>query len=202
MSKDIESNNQIDWDDHAKNWDNYDEAKDYAKQIFALLRNRINLNNQTVLDFGCGTGLLIDHMRHETKQIVGLDSSKKMIEVLNNKNYENVETIIGELTRRTIENHPILKIGFDLIVASSVCAFLPNYNETLGLISSLLKPNGIFIQWDWLITEKDPDFGFNEELIGASYSSVGLLVDSVSIPFYMVENNEKMEVIMAVGKLQ
>ncbi|MCH8334286.1 MAG: class I SAM-dependent methyltransferase [Proteobacteria bacterium] len=37
---------------------------------------------------------------------------------------------------------------FDLVVASSVCSFLPDYNSTLRDLSSALKPGGLFVQWE------------------------------------------------------
>lgn len=205
MSNEIErkniDNSKIDWNEHAAYWDDFEDAKTYTRQIYQLLSGRIPLADLTVLDFGCGTGLLIDYLTKEVKQIVAVDSSEKMIEVLNGKNYANVETIQAELSDCTIEHHSILKNKFDLVVAVSVCAFLPNYNEVLTHIKSLLKPDGIFVQWDWLRSEKDPNFGFTEEMILDAYSSVGLKVESVTIPFYLIENDEKMEVLMAVGKL-
>ncbi len=204
MSKELERKDieptTIDWDEHAGYWDDFDEAKDYSSKIFKLLTNQIDLKNLSILDFGCGTGLLTDYMREQAKRIVALDSSKKMIEVLHGKNYENVETLVGELNRKTVSENPALQEHFDLVVAASVCAFLPNYTEVLGIIKSLLKPQGMFVQWDWLRSEKDSDFGFTESMIQEAYDAVGLKVDSICIPFHMMENDEKMEVLMAVGK--
>jgi len=68
-------------------------------------------------------------MAKSAKQIVAADTSEKMIEVLSNKKLNNVEAIIGELSEETINTYPILKDKFDLIVASQVCAFLPNYED-------------------------------------------------------------------------
>ncbi|GEM_PF-4513614 len=78
---------------------------------------------------------------------------------------------------------------------------LPDYKDVLSRIKSLLKPNGIFVQWDWLQSPKEPDFGFTTEMIKEAYTTVGLKLESIDIPFYMMENDEKMEVIMAVGRL-
>lgn len=205
MSEEIERKNidkdQIDWNEHAKYWDEFDDGKLYTKHTFSLLSDRIDIKDLNILDFGCGTGLLIDYLTKEAKAIVAIDTAEKMIEVLNNKNYNNVSTLNVELSQKTINSNPVLNQQFDLIVSSSVCAFLLNYQEVLALIKSLLKPNGIFVQWDWLRTEKDPGFGFSEEMIRDNYKAVGLQTESVSIPFHLMENNEKMEVIMAIGTL-
>jgi len=38
-------------------------------------------------------------------------------------------------------------------------------------------------------------------MIRKHYRSVGLQIDFISVPFHLIENGEKMEVLMAVGKL-
>ena len=199
--KDIDKS-QIDWNQHAEYWNEFDEAIDYTQHIVRLLSNRINIKNLDILELGCGTGLLIDHMTKDARQIVAVDTADKMIQVLDDKKYKNVITINDELSEQTIKQYPALQQKFDLILAVSVCAFLPNYQEVLKIIKSSLNPNGIFIQWDWLRNEREPDFGFTEDLLRENYQQAGLTVESIDIPFYMEENDEKMEVIMAIGTLK
>lgn len=202
MTQEIERKDidKIDWNEHAEYWDTFPEGKFYTDNTFRLLTDFIDLENLTILDFGSGTGLLTERMAKKAKQIVAIDTSKKMIEVLNNKNLNNVETILAELSQKTMDENPILQSKFDLVVASSVCAFLPNYEEVLTTIKSLLKPNGFFVQWDWIQTEKDPNFGFTEEILSKYYNSVGLKIVSISNPFHLEGKEEKMEVLMAIGQ--
>lgn len=195
------SNSNIDWNEHAAYWDDYKDAREYTKQTLGILSERLDLTNLCILDFGCGTGILTEHMAKKAKQIVAIDTSEKMIEVLANKNLKNVVTINDELSKDTIEKHTVFSNKFDLVVASSVCAFLPNYKEVLKLIKSLLKPEALFFQWDWLKHKEDEGIGFTEQTIEDSFTEVGLKVDSIGVPFHFSENEEKMEVIMAIGKL-
>lgn len=192
---------KIDWNEHASYWDEFEGARTYTKQSSALLSETINLENLRILDFGSGTGILTEYMATKAKEIVAVDTSEKMIEVLDKKKLANVTTIVDELSQKTVDSNPALQDKFDLVVASSVCAFLPNYEEVLSIIKSLLKPEGVFVQWDWLKTDAASNFGFTEEMIRAHYGNVGLKVDSVSVPFYLMEKDEKMEVLMAVGKV-
>ena len=205
MSEEIERKNidksSINWDEHAEYWDTFPNGQYYTKNTFGLLSEQIELDNLSILDFGSGTGLLTEKMAPKAKQVVAIDPSKKMIEVLDDKKLKNVVTINGVLSKATVDSNPALQNNFELIVASSVCNFLPNYEEVLSIIKSLLAPNGIFVQWDWLCTKDDIDFGFTEEMIRENYDAVGLKIDSLSIPFHIIENDEKMEVIMAIGKL-
>lgn len=198
--KDID-NSAIDWNEHAEYWDEFKDAKLYTEKAFKAIQSKTGIEGKTILDFGCGTGLMIDKTTSAAKQIVALDPAEKMIEVLNTKNYKNVKTIVAELSDHTINHNPDLQCKFDLILAVSVCAFLPNYQEVLSLIKSLLKPDGIFIQLDWLKAEKDEEFGLNETFIQKNFNAVGLKVDALEIPFYFKEHEEKMDVLMAVGKL-
>ena len=79
-----------------------------------------------------------------------------------------------ELSESLITKCILFSVKFDLIVASSVCSFLPGYEKTLALLKSLLVPGGSFIQWDWQATEGNSDFGLNRERILSAYDKVGL----------------------------
>ncbi|MGB0860069.1 MAG: SAM-dependent methyltransferase, partial [Pseudoalteromonas spongiae] len=94
---------------------------------------------------------------------------------------------------------PLLTDGFDLIVASSVCAFVPNYQQLLTLFQRLLKQNGTFVQWDWQRNEQD-DFGFTPEMITQGYESANLLVENVTNAFSLTSNNSTMQVLKGIAK--
>ena len=97
MSDNLERKNKensaIDWNEHAGYWNDFKDARLYSKKAFQAIVSKTSLENKTILDFGCGTGLLIDKMVSKAKQIVALDSADKMIEVLNEKNYYNVNNV-------------------------------------------------------------------------------------------------------------
>jgi hypothetical protein len=58
-----------------------------------------------------------------------------------------------------------------------------------------------FFQWDWLLAENESGYGFTKQRITESFESVGLKLDSLETPFYLEMNDEKLEILMAVGKL-
>jgi len=204
MNESPESNpaeeSPMDWNDHAAYWDEFESARDYARQAFQLLTERVNLGGLRILDFGCGTGLLTDLMAPQAREIVGLDYAEKMIDVLARKHHPNVVPLVGELSAETIAQNSALHQPFDVVVASSVCAFLPKYGAVVGLLHSLLKPNGIFVQWDWRATEAAPDFGFTPETIRQTHVQNGFQVESVEVVFKMTSEMGEMEVLMGVGK--
>ena len=131
------------WDEYAEAWDDNADVISYSKKAFDALCETINPEGLNILDFGCGTGQLTERLSPIANRILALDSSKKMISVLNNKQLSNVDTLVCELTDETIKSNVSLHSKFDLIVASSVCSFLPDCESTLILLKTLLKPSGV-----------------------------------------------------------
>jgi ubiquinone/menaquinone biosynthesis C-methylase UbiE len=153
-----------------------------------------------VLDFGCGTGLLTDKLSYHVSSVVAIDPSQKMISVLNRKRLKNVRTIASELTQELINDSELLIPEFDLIVASSALAFVPDYQGTLSLMKQLLKKGGYFVQWDWLKKENEVGIGFSEEEIKLTLNHAGFSECSTSIPFSLESEGGAKQVVMGVGK--
>ena len=188
------------WDQYAEGWDTNEAVIVYSEKAYEALVEIVSIEGLTILDFGCGTGLLTAKMASIAHRVLALDSSAKMISVLKNKQLPNVDTLSVELSEETIKTNDLLHSKFDLIVASSVCAFLPDYEGTLQLLKTLLKPNGLFIQWDWLKTEGDSDFGFTEEIIASAFLKADLEVLSITKAFFLESNEGEMQVLMGVAK--
>lgn len=188
------------WDQYAEGWDTNADVIVYSEKAYKTLVEIVSLAGLNILDFGCGTGLLTARMASTANRIVALDSSPKMISVLKNKQLPNVDTLSVELSAETIKTNDLLHSKFDLIVASSVCAFLPDYESTLQLLKTLLKPNGLFIQWDWLKTDDDSDFGFTEEIIESALTRADLKALSITIAFSLKSNKGAMQVLMGVAQ--
>lgn len=187
------------WDDYADGWDSNKDVRSYAEKAFKSLCSIVDLNGLRVLDFGCGTGLLTAKMEPFADRIVALDNSEKMISILKNKKINNVETLAISLTKKSIKSNTALHTKFDLITASSVCAFLSDYEDTVGLLKMLLKPQGLFVQWDWLKTENDPDFGLSKADIEKAFIKSGLQIKSITEPFSLESEQGSMSVLMGVG---
>lgn len=183
------------WDDYAPDWDDNPQVGAYAAQAFEELENVLNLDGQRVFDFGCGTGLLSEKISARAKEVVALDSSTKMIEVLAQKNLSKVVALADLLTTQAIKKHPSLQQPFDLIVASSVCAFLPDYPGTLNLLKGMLSKGGYFVQWDWLTTGEENATGFSPSGLHTALEDAGFQDVTITTPFEI----EGMRVVMAVA---
>ena len=89
---------------------------------------------------------------------------------------------------------------FELIIASSVCGFLPDYEGTLRFLKSLLAPGGWFVQWDWLAADAGSDHGLTEEVVRNTLVGIGLEDVAVSQPFPMAGKEGEMVVLMGAGR--
>lgn len=203
------------WDDYAQAWDTDASVKAYASNAFQSLQSQVALNSSMrVLDFGCGTGALTQHLTscgnnfhhgddgtfNAVGEIVALDASPEMIKCLEQKQLANVNTICDYLTPELIETTPQLCKPFDLIVASSVCAFLPDYQATLALLKSLLVKGGVFIQWDWLAKTDDEQTGFTLNHVRSAFEKNQFTDITVEMSFTVNSPKGEQAVLMAIGK--
>lgn len=188
------------WDEYAENWDVDPSVEQYAKNAFSELLDSININGLTVLDFGCGTGALTQLMSPSAESIVAIDPSSEMIKRLDKKALNNVTSISDYLSSELVQNFPELENKFDLIVASSVCGFLPDYEMTLSLLKSLLKKDGLFVQWDWLSEDDSSGMGLSEKRVKQAFLASGFVSIKVNSPFIMNSSKGNMPVLMAIGK--
>lgn len=188
------------WDDYAEGWDIDLTVKVYAKNAFSELTANIDINDLAVLDFGCGTGSLTKLMSPYAKSVLAIDSSSEMIKHLNSKRLSNVCSIADYLSEGLIKSTPELSHQFDLIVASSVCSFLDDYDETLKLLSSLLKDGGRFVQWDWYAESESSEMGLTEQRVANALLETGFDVIKITKPFVMTSSKGNMPVLMAIAK--
>ena len=193
-----------DWDDFAAGWDSNDDVRAYAEKAFDSWTRIVapliqELPETRVLDFGCGTGLLTEKLARLCGQFVAVDTSARMIDVLREKiAVEGVGNIIAlqvAVTGASIDEHPELGGKFDLIVTSSVCSFLPDYESTLGGLCSLMNPGACFVQWDWLAD-------MPVDRIQAAFNASGLESFGIEESFTIESGGESLPVVMGVGRLR
>ena len=190
------------WDDFATEWDVNDDVREYSEKAFHSWVKKVapaipDLSKCRVLDFGCGTGLLAEKLAENCGQVVAVDSSLKMVEVLDRKveqsGTKNIVTSDITVNATTGKDHPLFASKFDLIVASSVCSFLTDYESTLHDLSSLMNPGGWFVQWDWISD-------MPEERISEAFRAAKLDEHSVATAFSMESNGKTSPVVMGVGR--
>ena len=172
------------WDDYAEEWDTDTDAISYSEKAFESLIKEINIEGKTILDFGCGTGLLTEKLSPLASSIVAIDTSPKMIATLQSKKLPNVTSLSEPLTSELIKNNSAFINKFNIVVASSVFSFLPNYDSILKLLKSLLVTDGLLIQWDWLSHDSNSEFGLSETTIKQSLNNAGFKQVALTNAFF------------------
>lgn len=152
MKQCIENPNEVKWDefwadelqqkkDRGKDWDKaaagfYKRAKkdDYHELLFSKL---ILDENDSVLDLGCGEGSITLPLASKVRSVTGVDSSSKMLELLNKRakenNIRNVKTIL-----KPLENITYDEVGsHDVVLASRSLNGIIPIKKTLETINEI-----------------------------------------------------------------
>ena len=188
------------WDDEAATWENV-ATRAYAEAAFdslerLLLDHRTPLAGAYVCDFGCGTGLLTERLADHCSRIDAVDTSAAMIEVLKAK----IARLHWSHVRPCTEL-PASPLQYDVIVCSSVCAFLDDYAGTVKRLALRLKPGGFFLQWDWELNPDDEEpMGLSRRGIRDCLQDAGLDVLSVDTAFTIVVDGQSMTPLLGAGK--
>ena len=115
--------------------------------IKQLLKDSGIVKNMRILDVGCGSGevsILLSELMEDTGEIIGVDIDESAVESarisVKNKGIKNISFIAGEI--ETLDDD--LKY-FDAIVGRRVLMYLPNPYNTIKILKSYLKPDGLMI---------------------------------------------------------
>mmetsp|Transcript_10241 Transcript_10241/g.34861 ORF Transcript_10241/g.34861 Transcript_10241/m.34861 type:complete len:208 (-) Transcript_10241:37-660(-) len=140
-----------------------------------------------VLDFGCGTGLLSERLLPHlptAARVVALDVSPGMIAALEAKALGGVEARCGDVGDMMEADDPLLREGFDLVLASSVLAFVPSHPAAVASLAALLRPGGWLLHWDWDASDGGGDGGISPQAAAAALGAAGLeAVEVGAAPF-------------------
>ena len=108
----------------------------------ALFKMLPDLRGKSVLDLGCGYGENCKTFSQiGASSIIGIDISKRMLEVANNEN--QADNIIYK--NMCIEDISCIKDKFDVVVSSLAVHYVSDFDKLAKDVYSLLSENGIFI---------------------------------------------------------
>ena len=137
-----------------KEWSNeYDDTLGKVKRHQELLDLVVKVSgvkdNDTVLDIGCGTGLLsLKFLDKARCQVFGIDSSENMLSIFNKK----IEKLsLGKRVTTRLEDASSLKFQrgtFDIVASTVTLHHVKNKYPCLKKIHDIVKPGGIFIIGD------------------------------------------------------
>ena len=132
------------WDKQAKGFSDHEQHTQlYENKDFITTLKYLDIND-TVLDYGCATGIISNAIADKVKEIHAIDISSKMIEIAKIKASErNIENI--NYAQATIYDERYQKGSFNVILAFRILHMLENPQAVMRRINELLKPGGVFI---------------------------------------------------------
>jgi len=131
------------WDRIASKFDRL-EKSDISYKIFIEKAREYIKADDTILDFGCGTGLICNEIAENVEFIHAIDISTKMIEISKNKASERkIQNI--DFARTTIFNEKFKEGSFDVIIAFNIFHLLEEPQKYFQRLNQMLKPGGLII---------------------------------------------------------
>lgn len=131
------------FDQAAATWDDKPARIALMKAVGEAILHEVQPTRETsVLDYGCGTGLVGLYLLPHVGQVTGADCSPGMLEVLQQKitrgGLANMRTV-----RLDLERDPLPTDRYDLIVSSMTLHHIADTGKVLDAWYHLLSPHGI-----------------------------------------------------------
>ena len=138
MSKQAESH----FDALAAEWDDNPVRVELAKAVSTKILAEVNDTAELdALDYGCGTGLVSLFVASHVKSLTCADSSKAMLEVLDEKiSASGLENAIAR--RLDLETEPPPNARFGLIFTSMAMHHIADVKRVLQGFFTILRPGG------------------------------------------------------------
>ena len=190
------------WAEVAGDWHRDTGPRMYARAAYdslvALLHEHdLLLDGAVVCDFGCGTGLLIEQLVDPVGRIDAVDTSAAMLAELE----ANIDRF-GWTTVHPSDQIPQRTGLHDLVVSSSVLGFVDDHPATVRRLSSLLRPGGILVHWDWeRLTggDDDDDHGLSRSEVRSALEAAGLVDVVVDTAFELEVDGQTMRPLIGAG---
>ena len=132
------------WDKQANDFTDQEQHTNLSEnKDFITTLKYLNIDD-TVLDYGCATGIVSNAIADKVKEIHAIDISSKMIEIAKRKAGErNIGNI--HYAQATIFDERYQKESFNVILAFRILHMLEDIQAVIHRINVLLKPGGTFI---------------------------------------------------------
>lgn len=132
------------WDRAADRYD-HEEKMDSHTYLNIIEKTKKYLKTtDTVLDLGCGTGLISNEIAGSVKLIHGIDISSKMIDIARKKaDARKIKNI--DYAHAAIFDERYKTSSFDVIMAFYILHLLEDADKVMERMNKLLKPEGLII---------------------------------------------------------
>jgi len=195
------------FDKQAAEWDENPLRIKRTQTIADFICEKIPLNKQfTVLDYGCGTGVLSFRLADKVASVCAADISEGMLAEVRKKitagDMKNIEVVNFDV----VKDKP-LKRSFDLIVSAMAMHHIPDTLTAITKLASLLKGGGWIAIAD--LCAEDGSFhpqgiavhnGFEPEEIKKYFETAGISSLAFQNIFEIDKNNRTYPVFCVYGR--
>ena len=167
----------------AKEWDAKPErvkgAMTFVNKIQEFLPQ--NIKDYSLLDYGCGSGLVSFGFANDVKIIKGLDFSSGMVDVYNEKaskiGFKNIQASLHDIDKESLEEKQ-----FDIVATNMTMHHITDTTAFIKKLTSSLKSGGKLFIADLDIEDGTfhsdntgvVHFGFDREKLIAAFKEAGL----------------------------
>lgn len=134
------------------------------------IQSFVSLGSQTVLDIGCGGGILADSMARQGATVTGIDLSSKALRIAQ---LHALETQTPNVTYEEISAEAMAArqpASFDVVTCMEMLEHVPDPSSVVRACAELAKPGG----WVFFSTLSRNPVAFFQAILGAEYV-LGLL---------------------------
>ncbi len=132
------------WDRMAKNYDK-EEKQDEPVLLKVVEKTKKHLTiTDSILDFGCGTGLVSNKLANNVKYIKGIDISSRMIALAKEKAINSKINNI-DYEHATIYDKQLEIDSFETLLAFYILHLVEDPEDVVERLYELIKPDGLFI---------------------------------------------------------
>ncbi|MGX7244874.1 class I SAM-dependent methyltransferase [Enterococcus quebecensis] len=121
-----------------------------TKEVKQKLRDT---KGETLLDYGCGTGLIGLELVNEFAEIIFVDPSVEMIRIVEQK-IKQMKIVNAKTIADCFSEEHVLGVKADIIIVSLVLLHVPDTEDLLKELYDVLNPNGEILIVDFDKNEK------------------------------------------------
>lgn len=138
----MKNQEKTNFDERAANWDDRPQQVTMAYGVAdTMIRELKPTAEMSVMDYGCGSGLIGMRLQPLAKHVVGVDSSKGMLDVFQEKvkksGFRNMSSQLADL-----EEDGVVEGRFNMIVSSMAFHHVRKLSVLLKRLYELLLPGG------------------------------------------------------------
>ncbi len=126
------------WDLHFRNDREYWWAKGRRELAVHLLKKHVGtLKGKSMLDLGCGPGVLLEDLKKEGANVCGIDISSSAVDFCRSRGLDVKKADVSKL--------PFKKKKFDGVLAIDLLEHIENENRLLKEAKRILKKDSVFL---------------------------------------------------------